>query len=263
MSSSTRTALLASLLVIGAITLGLTRKPTKPEHNRPKTPIPTLTRSKLPNRHATVSQLLSSKSGSQDRKSWAKSLSDEDLKRLTLEMIDAYQSDDDHSKTTPWLASLAMEWGRRDIDGVTTEFEGLASLKLQIDGIPNIDIPSGLFFSLRAAALAGLAEDDPSAAWSRLNDDRLPAMTRTNSDFILPVTTPTKTRPLAAEAIFRSWAKMDAAAAWKELSSSYDRDTSKLAPAIRGLLAETKSAELRNEIVDRWHRPQSNVMKWR
>ena len=116
MSSPTRTALFASLLVIGAITLALTRKPTKPEPDRPKTPIPTLTRTKLPNRHATIAQLLSSKSGSQDRKSWAKSLSDDDLKRLTLEMIAAYQSDEDHSKTTPWLASLAMEWGRRDID---------------------------------------------------------------------------------------------------------------------------------------------------
>ncbi|MFC7338277.1 hypothetical protein ACFQY0_13870 [Haloferula chungangensis] len=247
MSSSTRTLILASLLVLGAITLALTREPKDSKPEREESPIPTLARTKLPPRQATVAQLLSSRSDGQDRNSWAKSLSNKDLRRLTLEMIDVYQNEDDHSKTTPWLTALAMEWGRRDID----EFFEIADASIFTDPLHGQTSSGiGLLQSLRSAALVGLSEDDPNTAWNRLNEGNSSELARTNADFILPAITAAETLPLATEAIFRSWAKLDAASAWKELSSSDDLSTTNLASAIRGLLAETNSAELRNEIED-------------
>lgn len=232
MSSSTRTVMLASLLAIGAITLGLTRKLDETESDRPKSPIPTLTRSKFPNRHATVAQLLSSKNDDQDRKSWAKAFNDKDLKRLTLELIDEHRIAANKTNFIPALTALAMEWGRRDFDEMMLECE-LRVLNKQFGYSSDPSALASLTESLRSAAAAGLAEDDPAEAWRRLN-------TRTNTDFIL---IPNENTDLANEVIFRSWAELDPETAWQSIS--YPNPS-----AIRGLLAASQDPNLRRKILD-------------
>lgn len=168
--------------------------------------------------------------GNAERQDRIRALSDIDLQRLTRAMIAEYLSavdDTARRSSVPLLTLLAMECGRRDIDGFFAEINKRCEQESSID--------FNFKLRLRSAAVAGLAEEDPQRAKAIQIHDR-------DACFPLPVTI------LAArEAVIRSLAKIDPEAAW--LAVSADLEKGQFLP-IQGLLAEIKDPALRATILD-------------
>ncbi|MEM9235235.1 MAG: hypothetical protein AAGB14_00550 [Verrucomicrobiota bacterium] len=244
MQAHLRRLLPASLLVGLAVVLAVSRSGEHEESVDALRSSDGPTRQRLARRDLSARQLIASDPGTLDLKSWARSLSDERLRKLTLEMIE--QVVDEPTEGIPWLTALAMEWGRRDIEGMlegcSHPFEG-GSFMGDIQSFTQFE----LLQSLHCAAAAGLAEDDPERAW-RIFEKQFGTGTRTNSDFIL---LPNRNMGQATEQIFHCWAAKDPVAAWSEISSGDPlQKPTKLPSAIHGLLAGTSDPELRQEILD-------------
>ncbi|BCX48252.1 hypothetical protein HAHE_21600 [Haloferula helveola] len=167
------------------------------------------------------------------REAWAASLSDEELRRLSLELLDEFvRADEPDTTVVPWLCALSIEFGERD-------YEGFAAL---IDEW-SLSNPAGAAVVHHAgqAALVGLARHSPAKAFESLSEPF-----RTNADFISPLDAQTIPGiPLiqtgtvrwwpsgsATEAIFREWGKQDPKAALAAVSGAGSG-------AYRGLLATT------------------------
>lgn len=165
--------------------------------------------------------------GRQDR---VRALSDSDLQSLTRATIAGYLSAADNPSrraAVPLLTLLAMESGRRDIDGFFVEINELSYLESSFIG--------DFRFCLHSAAVAGLAAENPQ---------RAVALQIPGDDLCFPSAT---TIFATKEAIIRAWARMDPDTAWQAVSAGLEEGESL---PIQGLLAETKDPALRASILD-------------
>ncbi|MCP5548451.1 MAG: hypothetical protein H7A50_13880 [Akkermansiaceae bacterium] len=130
-----------------------------------------------------------------ERASLIHNLSDEDLRRLTMNLVRSVAAHGGESETRDdirLLTLLVMESGRRDIDGLLVAIEAVPAQP----PFGNEDLKARITY----AALAGMAEKNPAGAWIQL--------TKLNADQFL------REEDSATEAIFRSWVREDPNAAW-------------------------------------------------
>lgn len=157
-----------------------------------------------------------------DLRSWAAGLSGATLRTLLREGCahwDPLELTRDSYDARRLLAALAMEAGRRDIDGLLAEYAAE-------------DDPSDLSTRpLVAAALSGFAEIDPARAWDLLGEFVVMQVEFDPGNGQAQQTQIALQDPssdAAVRKIFEEWAKLDPHSALSILSSTADPDTAQV-----------------------------------
>lgn len=174
-----------------------------------------------------------------ERASLIHNLSDEDLRRLTMNLVRSVAAHGGESETRDdirLLTLLVMESGRRDIDGLLVAIEAVPAQP----PFGNEDLKARITY----AALAGMAEKNPAGAWIQL--------TKLNADQFL------REEDSATEAIFRSWVREDPNAAWSVIETGQIK---RIENAVLGALSEATAPEHRDRLLDHVSNLLSNKVR--